>query len=183
MKIFFFPLSVLLFIVLLFDFNQSFAVEFSDINIEEDFKPYLLSNKLLMEITGSKVIRLEKGKSLVLSVGSVVLTDNKAKTRIDAEKVCKSKALAYVVGEKYGVNVFNSQTLAEATQITLDNNQEKGKSVSEFLEITKSQTSGMVKGMPPVGSWMSKDKTVFYVAIGVFLDKKGEITAPVKFKK
>ena len=69
MKFFFFPLSVILFFVLIFNFNISLAVEFSDVNIEEDFKHYLISNKLLMEITGSKVIRLEKGKSLVLSVG------------------------------------------------------------------------------------------------------------------
>lgn len=178
MKFFF----VLLF-VLLFNLNQIFAIEFSDVKIEEDFKPYLLSNKLLMEISGAKIIKLEKGKTLVLAVGSVVLKDDKPKTRIDAEKICKTKALASVVGEKYGVNVFNTQTLNESTQITLDNNQEKVKSVSDFLEITKSQTSGMVKGMPPVGSWMSKDRTVFYVAIGVFLDKKGEITEPVKFKK
>jgi len=52
---------------------------------------------------------------------------------------------------------------------------ETGKSVSEFLEITKRKVQGIAKDMPVVGRWKSKEGDVFYLAIGTVLAKNGDL--------
>jgi len=146
----------------------------SDVEIEKPFDGYLAANLLLMEVTGAKVIRLPNGNQMVVAVASTVLKDKSAKDRLRAEKVCRVKALASVVAEKEGVQVAHTEQLKENTVVTLDNGKETGKNVSELLEITKTKVEGITKDMPVVGRWKSKDGDVFYLAIGVILDKKGE---------
>ena len=147
--------------------------KFRDVTLEKAYAPYL-RNALLMEVAGAKVVRLKNGRRVVLGIGSVVLKDGAARTRIDAEKVCKVKALAAVVGEREGVQVAHEEKVADKTVIVLDDKGEKAKSVSEVMSITRTKTQGIVKGMSVVGKWMSKDRKVMYVALGSICDAKGE---------
>ena len=149
--------------------------KFSGIEIEDAFKPYLVSNVLLMEVTGAKVIRLSKKRTVVIAVASTVLKDDSAKERLRAEKVCRVKALASVVAEKQGVQVAHTEELKEETKIIIDEKGETGKSVSDFTQITKTTVEGLAKDMPVIGRWRSKDGMVFYLAIGSCLDKNGEV--------
>lgn len=148
--------------------------KFSEIEIDEPFDRYLLANSLLMEASGAKIIKLKNGNKVVLSVASTVLKDDSAKERLRAEKVCRVKALASVVAEKQGVMVAHTEELKEQTKIVIDEKGETGKSVSDLIQITKTKTEGIAKDMPVVGRWNSKDGDVFYLAIGVILDKNGE---------
>ena len=148
--------------------------KFRDVTLEKAFAPYLRGNVLLMEVAGAKVVRLKNGRRVVLGIGSVVLKDATARTRIDAEKVCKVKALAAIVGEREGVQVAHEEKVAEKTVIVIDDKGEKAKSVSEVMSITRTKTQGMVKGMSVVGKWLSKDGSVFYIAMGSICDSKGE---------
>jgi len=152
--------------------------KFSAVEIEKPFDTYLKANPLLMEVAGAKIIRLKDGKQVVLSVASIVLKDESPKTRLDAEKVCRVKALASVVAEKQGVQVCHTEEVKEKTEIVIENEKETGKSVSELLQITKTRVEGMSKDMPVVGKWKSKDGTIFYLAIGIICDKKGEPIPP-----
>lgn len=153
--------------------NSADTPGFREVEIEEQFKPYLVSNPLLMEVSGAKVIRLPKGRSMVISVASTVIKDGSPQDRLRAEKVCRVKALANVVAEKQGVQVAHTEELKEQTTIVLDGEEEKGTSVSELLQITKTKTEGIVKDMPVVGRWKSKDGQVFYLAIGAVIDREG----------
>jgi hypothetical protein len=148
--------------------------KFSDIEIEDAFRPYLVSNVLLMEVTGSKVIRLPRKRTVVIAVASTVLKDDSARERLRAERVCRANAFASVVSDKQGVQVAHTEELKEETQIVVDEKGETGKSVSDFTQITKTKVEGMAKCMPVVGRWKSKNGDVFYIAIGVILDKNGE---------
>lgn len=148
--------------------------KFDAVEIEKAFEVYLRSNPLLMEVTGAKIIRLDNGNRVVLAVASTVLKDKSADEKIRAEKVCRIKALASVVAEKEGVQVAHTEKLEEKTVIVLDGEKEKGKSVSVLLQITKTKVEGITKDMPAVGKWKSKDGDVFYMAIGIVLDKNGE---------
>jgi hypothetical protein len=147
---------------------------FSEIEIEKPFDTYLRSNVLLMEVTGAKVIRLGNGRQVVLAVASTPLKDNRAKDRLRAEKVCRAKALASVVAEKRGVQVSHVETVEEKTVVVLDGEKERAKSVSEALQVTKTKVEGITKDMPVVGRWKSKDRDVFYLALGVVVGKNGE---------
>lgn len=148
--------------------------KFSDIEIEDAFRPYLVSNVLLMEVTGAKVIRLPKKRTVVIAVASTVLKDDSAKERLRAEKVCRVNALASVVADKQGVQVAHTEELKEETKIVIDEKGETGKSVSDFTQITKTKVEGIAKEMPVVGRWNSKNGDVFYMAIGVILNKNGD---------
>jgi hypothetical protein len=147
---------------------------FCDVTLEKLYDGYLKANPLLMEVTGAKVIHLKDGKRIVLGVGSAVLADDRPRTRIDAEKLCKVKALASIVAERQGVQVAHEEKVEEKTVIVLDNAKEKGKCVTEVLSITKTKTEGIVRGMSVVGRWRSKDGKVLYVAMGAICDKEGE---------
>jgi hypothetical protein len=150
------------------------AQKFSKVDIDKPFEAYLLSNPLLMEVTGAKVIRLDDGNRVMIAVASTVLKDNSAKERLRAERVCRVKALASVVAEKKGVQVAHVEHLKERTVTVIDNGKETAKSVSELLQVTQTKVEGIARDMPVVGMWRSKDGTVFYLAIGGVYDKGGE---------
>ena len=159
--------------------NGADKPQFADVVIDKQFKPYLLSNPLLMEVTGAKVIREKKGRTVLLAVASTVLKDDSPKERLRAERVCRVKALAGMVAEKNGIQVCHVETLNEKTEVVIDEKGEIGTSVSELLEVTQTKVEGITKDMPVVGRWRSKDGTVFYLAIGSYLDKNGEV---IEFK-
>lgn len=162
--------GVVLFVVLAVGADTE---KFSNVEIERPFDTYLQANPLLMEATGAKIIRLDNGRHVILAVASTVLKDNSAQERLRAEKVCRVKALASVVAEKEGVQVAHVESVNEKTVIVLEGEKETGKSVSELLQTTKTKVEGITKDMPVVGRWRSKEGDVFYLALGIVLDKKG----------
>jgi 5,10-methylene-tetrahydrofolate dehydrogenase/methenyl tetrahydrofolate cyclohydrolase len=170
---------VLLFLALLTPGAGPETKRFSEVEIERPFDGYLLASPLLMEVTGAKIIRLPNGNQVVLAVASTVLKDKSAEDRLRAERVCRVKALASLVAEKSGVQVAHVEQLKEKTVVILDNGKETGKSVSELLQITKTKVQGITKDMPVIGRWKSKEGDVFYLAIGVILDKAG---APIRVR-
>jgi hypothetical protein len=155
--------------------DPKLAQRFSDLEIDDAFRPYLTSNVLIMELTGAKVIRLPKGKTVIISVASTPLKDGSAKDRLRAERVCRTKAFANIVAEQKGVQVAHMEKLEEKTQIVIDEKGEKATSVSELLQVTQTEVKGIAKDMPVIGHWKSKDGEVFYMALGVVVGKDGEV--------
>jgi hypothetical protein len=152
--------------------------KFADVVIEKPFAAYLQANPLLMEVPGAKIIRLDDGNQVILAVGSAVLEDDRPRTRLNAEKVCRIRALASVVAEKQGVQVAHIEKVEERTVLVLEDGKEKGKSVAEVLQITQTQVKGLAPGMSVVGRWKSKDGQTFYLALGVICDRKGNPVRP-----
>jgi len=148
---------------------------FREVEIDKAFAPYLLSSPLLMEIAGAKVIRLRSGNQLVIGVGATPIGDGSAKDRLRAELVCRSKALASIVAEKEGVTVAHVERLREKTVVVIQDGKEKARSVSDLLQVTQSQASGIARGMAVVGRWKSADGQIFYLALAVLCDKSGNV--------
>ncbi|MCB9921810.1 MAG: hypothetical protein H6822_06495 [Planctomycetaceae bacterium] len=146
---------------------------FSEIEIEKAFVRYLTPHRLLMETSGAKIIRLPKGRTVVIAVASTAIKDDSAQDRLRAERVCRIKALANVVAERQGIQVAHAEQLNEKSVVIFDGDTEQGTSVSELLEITKASVEGVAKDMPVVGRWKSKQGDIFYLAIGAVLDKDG----------
>jgi hypothetical protein len=164
--------------ILLLSLNSGYTPEvpkFSEVSVSENFKPYLFSNPLLMETAGAKIIRLSNGQSLIISVEFVELGDNFKASILEAKKKCEIKARANILGQTKGYKIYRTETLEEKTEIRLDNSIEQGKSLSTYTNIIKSETSGIIKGMEVIGTWKSKDKLLFYLAIGCCFDKDGNV--------
>ena len=166
---------LLLLPMLLLGAKPSAADKFSDVQIDKPFDRYLSANPLLMESAGAKVIKLPKKRSLVLAVASTVLKDDSAQERLRAEKVCRVKAFVALVQEQKGIQVFHTEESTDKTVVVNVDGKEHGRSVSEFLEITKTKVQGIAKDMPVVGRWKSKEGDVFYLAIGAVVRKDGEV--------
>lgn len=162
--------------------NDESADKFSDLEIDPLFGKYLRADPLLMEVTGTKIILLAMGNRIVIAVASTVLKDNLPKERLRAEKVCRIKALASIVGDKQGVQVCRVEQVKERTVVVLDGEIERAKSVSELLQITQTKVEGVAKDMPVVGTWKSKERDVFYLAIGIVCDKGGKEIDPKQIK-
>jgi hypothetical protein len=148
---------------------------FSEVTIEKPFDRYLKSDRLLMEVTGAKVINEKGGRKVLLAVASTVLKNSSPVERLRAEKVCRVKALAAMVAEQKGVMVCHTETLNDQTTIIIDDKGESATSVSELLQTTKTKVEGITKDMPIVGRWKSKVGDIFYLAIGVVLSEDGEV--------
>jgi hypothetical protein len=154
------------------------AGKFSDVVIEKPYAVYLRGNPLLMEVAGAKVIRLPDGKQVVLGVASVALADDSPRARLQAERVCLAKALASVVGEKSGVQVAHVEKVEDRTVIVIDKGKETARSVAKVMSLTELKVRGVARGLTIVGRWRSKDRKVFYLAIGGLCDRKGEPITP-----
>ena len=142
---------------------------FAAVDIRPPFDEYLVAKPLLMEYAGATVIKLEDGRKVVLSVASTTVNDDSAKDRLRMQKVCRSKALANVVAEAKGIQVAYASKVEDRTQVTIANGKETGKSIEEVLEVSKTTVEGVVANLPIVGTWYSKDRTLFYLAVGVIL--------------
>jgi hypothetical protein len=153
------------------------SAEFSDVLLDKGFAPYLQANPVLMATTGAKVIRRDDGRTVLLAVGSTALKDSSAAERLRAEKVCRLHAEASLAAEKQGVQVARLERLEEKTRVVLEDDREKGRSVSELLQVTTTKVEGLVRGMPVVGRWKSKAGDVFYLAIGAVCDREGNPVA------
>ena len=175
--------SRLISLVFAFFMGTVFADEpFSDVTIDKPFDRYLKADRLLMEVTGAKVINEKGGKKVLVAVASTVLKNFSPEERLRAEKVCRVKALAAMVSEQKGVMVCRTESLDEKTTIVIDDKGESATSVSELLQTTKTKVEGITKDMPVVGRWKSKDGDIFYLAIGVVLSKDGEVISGNKSK-
>lgn len=163
--------------VLLLGGSKEVERRFSDLEIDDDFRPYLTANALLMEVAGAKIVRDQKsGRNVVLAVASTPINDGSSKDRIRAEKVCRAKALASVVAERHGVQVARYERLKDQVTATIEHGEERATSVSELLQITETKVKGIARDMPVIGRWKSRDGDTFYLAIGVMLDESGEPT-------
>jgi hypothetical protein len=149
------------------------SVEVSEVLLDKEFARYLQTNPVLMATSGAKVIRLGGGRNVVLAVGSTALKDNSAAERLRAERVCRVHAEASLAAEKQGVQVARLERFQERTRVVLEDDKEKGRSVSELLQITTTKVEGLVRGLPVVGRWKSKAGDVFYLAIGAVCDREG----------
>jgi tetratricopeptide (TPR) repeat protein len=148
---------------------------FTDVVLDEPFRPYLLANRVLMETTGAKVVRLPDGNYLLLGVASAPLDEDSPRARAAAEKVCREAALRDVVATTQGVQIASVQKAEDRLVVTVEKGESKVKSISSYLEITTTRVAGMAREMPVVGRWRSRDGRVLYVVTGVVCDRSGNL--------
>jgi hypothetical protein len=144
---------------------------FTAVDIQPPFDEYLTAKPLLMEYAGATVIKLKDGRMVIFSVASTTVNDNSAKDRLRMQKVCRSKALANLLAETKGIQVAYASKVEDRTQVTIENGKEIGKSIEDVLEVTKTTVEGVVLNLPVVGTWYSKDRMLFYLAIGTIYDR------------
>ena len=146
---------------------------FSNVQIEDSFRPFLAANPLMMEMAGAKVVKFEDGSRLLLAVGCTDARPNSPQEQMRRRTVGRAKAQAQLTTELAGVHVSTSSKFSEQSVITVENGVENGISLSESLEVTESKAKAIIPGLPVIGTWMSNDGGLFYLAIGkIFLPEE-----------
>lgn len=148
--------------------------KYSRVEIEPSFREILTANPLLMEVTGTKIIKMSEGRTMIVAVASTVLKDNSAAQLLKAERICRTKALASVISETEGVLVAHEERLDDKIIVIFDGERERSEELSNYVRTTKLAAKGHAKGMIVVGKWYFKDEEVLYLALATILDKNGE---------
>ena len=140
--------------------------DFANVDIEEEFLPFLSAEKRFMEDVGVKEFTLpDQKKKLLVCVVAVAAKGDSAKAIGDMEKVCRAKAQS----ELQRVREVEISTFTRSkTKISSidDGRKVKTQSLSSYLNIEEERACGFRKAMPKIGTWFSKDKTIFYFAVG-----------------
>lgn len=145
---------------------QDAQSRFVDINIDALFEGPLIANPVFMELTGVKVLRREDDSTMVLAVAVTDIRDDTGKDKLRRMKVCRSKALASLMQQNEEIQVWTYSKSTDQTVIVIEDGVEHGKNLSEILDITRTKAEGFVKDMPVVGTWKSRDRKLFYQALG-----------------
>lgn len=160
--------------------NEPAADDFTDVQIREPYRSYLLADPLLMQVTGAKLIELGNGRRIVMAVASVVPESTAPRHRLEAERVCRVKAMAHIIARRNPVQVVHSEQVKERVIIRIENGREHAGSTSEVLETIRTRVEGTTQDLPVVGRWLSHDRSTLYLAVGTVIDRSGD---PIPFSR
>ena len=141
--------------------------DFSDVEIDDEFLPFLTAKKRFMTSSGVKEFTIPGRKDrIIVCVVSVASKGNSARAIANMTKVCRIKAQVELL-KTQGVEMSAFTQVADKVVSIDDGKQKKVKSISTYLSVAEEKVNGIVRAMPVVGTWFSKDKTEFYLAMGV----------------
>jgi hypothetical protein len=139
---------------------------FREVRIEnEDFRPFLAANPLLMELAGARIVNFEDGSRLIVSIGNTDTREPSSRELMRQRTVARRHALAHLAAEQ-GVQVSTLSRFSDHSMIRVEDGVETGTSISESFQMTQSQASALMQGLPVIATWYSKDGGIFYLAIG-----------------
>ena len=140
-----------------------------DIEISNgEIEAILRRHPFFIKTGGAKILRLEDGRALIVSIG---MTDA-AKSPIARRTIAESKARAALVSQVNGVKVFTEKRVDEKTITKVT---ERGESAFEFCESTeriRSTSTGKIQGLDIIGTWIVKDENSFCLAVGRIIPAK-----------
>ena len=143
--------------------------DFSDVEIDDEFLPFLTEKKRFMTSSGVKEFTVPGRKDrIIVCVVSVASKGNSARAIANMTKVCRIKAQAELL-KAQGVEMSAFTQVADKVVSIDDGKQKKVKSISTYLSIAEEKVNGIVRAMPVIGTWYSKDKTEFYLAVGTII--------------
>ena len=143
--------------------------DFSDVEIDDEFLPFLTAKKRFMTSSGVKEFTVPGKKDrIIVCVVSVASKGNSARAIANMTNVCRIKAQVELL-KTQGVEMSAFTQVADKVVSIDDGKQKKVKSVSTYLSVAEEKVNGIVRAMPVIGTWYSKDKTEFYLAVGTII--------------
>ena len=133
-----------------------------------EIEAILRRHPFFIKTGGAKILRLEDGRALIVSIG---MTDA-SKEPIARQIIAESKARAALVSHVNGVKVFTEKRVEEKTITKVT---ERGESAFEFCESTeriRSTSTGKIQGLGIIGTWIVKDENSFCLAVGRIIPVK-----------
>ena len=129
---------------------------------DEEIEAILRRHPFFIKTGGAKILRLEDGRALIVSIG---MTDA-AKPAVARRTIAENKARSALAAHVNGVRVFTEKRLDEKTSATLSKHGEAAIELCESTERIKSESKGRLQGLDIIGTWIVKDENTFCLAIG-----------------
>ena len=169
--------STMLFTLVLF---TSYSVcagvnDFSDVNIDDNFLPYLSNKKHFMSTPGVREFNTNNNERIIVCVVSMPSKGKSESDFVKMVKICRIKAQVELLKAKeYELSAF---TRVEDKYICKNDGVRKEiKSLSSYLNVVEERVEGVVQAWPVIGTWFSKDEKEFYLAVGIVFSKESKIS-------
>lgn len=134
------------------------SVEISNGEIEA----ILRKHPFFIKTGGAKILCLEDGRALIVSIG---ITDA-SKAPIARRTIAESKARAALVSQVNGVKVFTEKRLVDETITKVSEHGESAIELCGSTERIRSTSTGKIQGLGIIGTWIVKDENLFCLAVG-----------------
>jgi len=161
-----FSLFLIIVIIFLIPFiSIADSNQFTDIAIDKSFKQILLCNSDIMLEHGAWALSDDNDRTALVGIGMVItegLSVDDSSVLIRKGEILARKAILELGGD---VGIFVKKGSAFSENKT---------TLSLFYQVTETQVKGHVKSMPIIGTWWSKDRNKFFVALGEFSIQKNE---------
>lgn len=145
--------------------------EITHAKILPEFKPFLLSDPILLDIGGCKAFQTNDGKTVLIAVGYAEVKDQSPKDRIRRQKIAEQRAFGELAKHQE-VEVVDFSELHEAVIISSKDRSETGSLQKSHFSRTTVKAEAYFEEMLTVGQWYSKDEKLFYLAKGCMIPQK-----------
>ena len=135
----------------------------------EPFRSVIMLTPSIRTNEGTKAYLLGDGRKLVVSVGSAVVK----KTTLRARKIARMKAMRNLLKSMKNIQICSIDVSKDGETLVINDGIEKTVSISEFLSVSKESVLGILKALPEVACWTSKDGKVCFVALGKMMKENG----------
>ena len=142
-----------------------------DVQIDAEFKPYLLAEKVMLQTGGCKILITPDGKKLLVSVGFTEIRGNSAKERVRQLRVAGYNADAEIAKHQR-IDVTHFAQRNKSVVVSQENGNETSKIQRTSVSLTTVQAEASIDSLETVGTWKSADGTLFFVAKGCIINDK-----------
>ena len=144
-----------------------------DVQIDAEFKPYLLAEKVMLLAGGCKMLITPDGTKLLVSVGFTEIRGNSAKERVRQLRIAGYNADAEIAKHQR-IEVTHFAQRNKSVVVSQENGNEKSKVQRTSVSLTTVQAEASIDSLETIGTWKSADRTLFFVAKGCVINKIGE---------
>lgn len=133
---------------------------FKQVEIEAPFRDLLVRYPVFMDQGGARLFEGDDGRLVLIGIGKVFPEDHRAEAMSQVRRKGEIRARAAIL------------ELGESIEISTVRRQREGSliSLSSFFQVTETRVEGMIRQLPVVGSWWSRNHSTFYVAVGKMVD-------------
>jgi len=136
-----------------------------DATIDPAFELALFINPILAATGGADVVQCPDG-SYFVAIGVTSIQGSDAKEQMRQLKVGRMQAIKAIAEFIQPSKIDMQTTLHETTEVITQSGKKSGNQTKELTESTRTTIEGMITAPPQVGVWKSKDRQLFFYAVG-----------------
>jgi hypothetical protein len=140
--------------------------ELTSLEVDDGYRVFLSAMPLQLESGGARIFKLQDGSLWLVSIGSTLVKPTSSSEVQRRHKVATIKAQANAVAELNGTSVKTTTVMTTTDKIATQGSLETGTSEETLDETIVTSAKGVVREMPVIGTWMNKDQSQFFTALG-----------------